>query len=187
MAGLTPRQTWGTKKMTILNIQDTRQNEEGPNDKWIPIPGSGIENECQRCGKTHEVHVTVQDGESFFIVGTGCAKKDSMISDKQAQAGNSTAKTIAKWQAQISALTPLAATWDSIYKEELTKYLTSDRREGNRTIVDGKVRDLMGIPRTVYNDSFEVVSHIPNPSYQLQQAQKSLARAEKKMAQLIKG
>lgn len=65
----------------VLRVEDTRQWEEIEDDKWIPIPGSGIENQCARCNRSHEVHATVEvlgdDGQiGAVIVGTGCMHAD---------------------------------------------------------------------------------------------------------------
>ena len=43
----------------ILKVVDTRQYEEGPDDKWYPIVGSGHEHACARCGRMHEIHAIV--------------------------------------------------------------------------------------------------------------------------------
>ena len=174
--------------MTILNIQDTRDYMEGPNDKWIPIPGSGIENECERCGKTHEVHVTVQDGEIVSTVGTGCAKQDNMISDKQTKTGSSTAKNIAKLTAQIVHLTPLAQEWYTTYKEEMATWLADDKKAGNRLVVDKKTRTRMNYPHNIYDDEkIILIKSYPNPGYLLEMATKALDKAETKMAKIING
>lgn len=60
----------------VLQVEDTRQWEERSDDRWYPIPGSGSENHCERCGRRHEVwvHVELTDG-SRRIFGTGCAGK----------------------------------------------------------------------------------------------------------------
>ena len=61
------------KILRILRVHDTREYEEGPDGKWRPIPGSGVEHECARCGRLHEVHAEVEtEGGGFSIVGTGC-------------------------------------------------------------------------------------------------------------------
>ncbi len=61
----------------ILSVEDTRQYEEGPDDKWYPIPGSGVVNQCARCGRDHEVHATVElENGTTIIVGTGCMTAD---------------------------------------------------------------------------------------------------------------
>lgn len=33
----------------VLEVRDTRKYEEVEPDKWKPIPGSGIENQCASC------------------------------------------------------------------------------------------------------------------------------------------
>jgi len=62
----------------ILKVVDTRQYEEGPDDKWYPIVGSGHEHACARCGRMHEIHamVLLDDGNEA-VVGTGCASKEN--------------------------------------------------------------------------------------------------------------
>ena len=58
------------KKLEIIEKVDTRQyDEEGP------VSGSGDVNSCHFCGKDHEVHYHVSDGEKQYIVGSSCAKK----------------------------------------------------------------------------------------------------------------
>lgn len=171
--------------MKILNIKDTRDYEEGPNDRWIAIAGSGILNQCERCNKDHEVHVTVQDGDKVFMVGTGCATKEDMITSKQAKAGNSTAKTIAKWQAQIESLEAPATEWNRIENEERQSWLDSNKIAGNRFAIDKNTRNRMGIPLNEFDDNLQLIKSYPNPSYLLHKAQRSLARAEKKMVAII--
>jgi hypothetical protein len=183
-------------KMKILKIEDTRDYEEGPNDKWIPIPGSGIANECERCDKLHEVHVTVQDGEKVFVVGTGCAKKENMITDKQAKTGTSTAKTIAKWQAIIENLEFKATEWDSIYEEELENY----GRAWELAAQENKLRNPYSRKYSYFNTEcaaktadqkarqrLNIIEGNNNPAHLLEKAQKSLSRAEKKMETVING
>lgn len=60
----------------VLQVEDTREWEERSDDRWYPIPGSGTENHCERCGRRHEVWVYVElsDG-SKRILGSGCAGK----------------------------------------------------------------------------------------------------------------
>lgn len=68
------------KIIKILRVEDTRNWEEIEDDVWVPIPGTGIENNCGRCGRSHEVHATVEveaDGIlGSMIVGTGCMHAD---------------------------------------------------------------------------------------------------------------
>ena len=62
------------KRIKLLERIDTRQwVEEG--DRWVPLGGTGEANQCDFCGKDHEVHYHVTDGEKTYIVGSSCAKK----------------------------------------------------------------------------------------------------------------
>lgn len=77
----------------ILAVVDTREYMED-GDRWVAIPGSGLENECERCGRLHEVHATVElaDGTTA-VVGTGCMKGESMEVQAALKAGASAAKS----------------------------------------------------------------------------------------------
>lgn len=93
--------------MKIIKVIDTRQYEEGPDDKWYPIPGSGESNVCARCDKTHEVHfyVEVDPGyKTIEIVGGGCAKQVGLISETQHKSLGSAAITLAKNQSELARL-----------------------------------------------------------------------------------
>lgn len=83
----------------ILQVVDSRQFEE-QGDRWVAIPGTGDERECDRCGRRHEVHATVElsDG-TVAIVGTGCMRGDAMVPDLRRHA--STAMSIAKAESQL--------------------------------------------------------------------------------------
>ncbi len=70
--------------MHILKVVDTRQYEEGPDDRFHPIPGSGDEHECDRCGKRHEIHWYVcDDADKEFVVGGSCARQALMLDKKE--------------------------------------------------------------------------------------------------------
>ena len=86
----------------IVEVKDTRQWEEGADDRFHPIPGSGHTNQCERCGRDHEIHATVEltDG-SVATVGTGCMKADAF--DKRLRSAANTAKTIARLSAELAA------------------------------------------------------------------------------------
>lgn len=109
----------------VLAIVDTREkiletNEKGY-DIWVRVPGTGIENECARCGKLHEIHVHVEleNGEKA-IVGLGCAKKESLDVavrvktlksainrlNKQLSLKSEYEKQIAKWNAVRETIIP---------------------------------------------------------------------------------
>ena len=92
----------------IVKIIDTREYVED-GDRWVAIPGSGIDATCARCGKAHEVHATVllSDGTSE-IVGTGCAKMSCMDSGALARKitkADRKAKRLASMKAELCTLT----------------------------------------------------------------------------------
>jgi hypothetical protein len=94
----------------VLRVVDTRQYEEGPNDKWIPIPGSGNENQCFRCGRSHEVHahVALADGREV-ICGTACGKEETAEVQGAIKSAASLAKRIAALSARVAADNATAA------------------------------------------------------------------------------
>ncbi len=100
----------------LLKIIDTRQTEivEGRYgvERSVPIPGSGTENECYRCGALHEVHayVELEDG-SQVVVGTGCARQEALDAGDQALArvissADRRAKAIVALRAEIERMEP---------------------------------------------------------------------------------
>src|SRR4029079_19512609 len=84
----------------ILSVVDTREFEEVSDGVFKPIAGSGDMRECDRCGRTHEVHATVRypDG-SIKVVGTGCMELGSAAARKAA----TKATTIARLRAELAA------------------------------------------------------------------------------------
>lgn len=58
----------------LISIIDTRDILED-NDKIYRIPGTGDKNECNRCGKLHEIHCEIDFDGDMINVGKGCAKK----------------------------------------------------------------------------------------------------------------
>ncbi len=95
----------------IISVVDTRDYEEDPtSDRWVPVPGSGTEHACDRCGRSHEVLATVEleDGKTA-IVGTGCARGESMEIQQQLKAGAAFAKKATALHHQIEAAAPLRA------------------------------------------------------------------------------
>jgi len=95
----------------ILDVVDTREYEE-IDDRWVPIKGSGTESWCARCGRPHEVHATVELADKrTAVVGTSCMKGSSL--EREAKAGASAAKTIAKWERELA-----------VKREQAKKYAT---------------------------------------------------------------
>lgn len=84
----------------ILSVVDTREYEE-VGDRWVLIPGSGNPRECDRCGRLHEVHATVEcpDGR-VAVVGTGCMGLGAEVARKVA----ARASRAARLSAEIEAL-----------------------------------------------------------------------------------
>lgn len=105
------------KIVKILSVVDTRQYEE-VGDKWVPIPGSGDEHECSRCGKPHEVHATVltEDGKTK-VVGTGCAAKDNMEMASRFNSLDRASKRLAMLKAEQKAYLTKVEKWDRNWKE----------------------------------------------------------------------
>lgn len=62
----------------IVSVEDTRTFElQG--DKWTAIPGSGKARKCDRCGRMHEIHATVEThAGKTHCVGPSCAKGSSV-------------------------------------------------------------------------------------------------------------
>lgn len=96
----------------ILRVTDTREYEEGPDDKWRPIPGTGHARPCDRCARLHEVHaeVLLDNGQSA-TVGTGCAGKDDMETAKRFMRADRAAKRLAKLRAELKAAETRLAEW----------------------------------------------------------------------------
>lgn len=102
----------------ILSVVDTREYmEEG--DRWVPIPGSGEARECDRCGRLHEVHATVQypSGETM-VVGTGCMGMGTPYGRKVASSASALARYRAELQHAEEQLSRREAAWD--WAESLT-------------------------------------------------------------------
>lgn len=115
--------------VSIVRVVDTREYEE-VGDKWTPIPGSGLENQCSRCGRSHEVHATVklQDG-SFAVVGTGCMKAESVEIRSEIKKLTSASKRVAKLEAEKSKYLVLIAEKEAIESQvrEMSFPGTSER------------------------------------------------------------
>lgn len=94
----------------VLRVVDTRQYEEGPDDRWIPIPGSGDENRCFRCGRSHEVHAHVKlSDDREVIVGTACSKQESTEVQAAIKSAASAAKRLNALRAKHAANTATIA------------------------------------------------------------------------------
>ena len=86
----------------LVAVTDTRDMiEDG--DRFVPIPGTGDARPCDRCGRTHEVHATVElsDGTTA-TVGTGCAAHAGWIAPTTARSLPAAAKAVAALTAQLA-------------------------------------------------------------------------------------
>lgn len=102
----------------IISVEDTRQWEEGPDDRWYPIPGSGIKNNCGRCGREHEVHAVVElENNSQMIVGTGCMKADEAEIGNRIRSVLGAQKTLRKYTAILAKKGALHAEATRIRRE----------------------------------------------------------------------
>jgi len=127
----------------ILSVVDTRQYEEGPDGRWLPIPGSGMEHECARCGRFHEVHATVSlEGGSEVVVGTGCMGRDDMEAKKRFQRADRAAKRLAALVAELAAEERAAAEWDAAKAEVLILALPPITK-GEHVCTNGKTVSLL--------------------------------------------
>ena len=101
----------------IISVIDTRDYEE-EGDRWVAIPGSGDEHSCDRCGRSHEVLATVEleDGTQA-VVGTGCAKGESMEIQQQLKAGAAFAKRATLLYRQVKAVESFQAVKQKIEAE----------------------------------------------------------------------
>jgi hypothetical protein len=90
------------RPVKILEVVDTRTYEEGPDDRWHPIPGSGTVNQCDRCGKDHEVHVLVEDQAGRpHVIGTSCAHAEGPLAKRLASVASATQR-LAALEAQFA-------------------------------------------------------------------------------------
>lgn len=95
----------------IVDVIDTRDWEEDPKspDKLVPVSGTGEQNECHRCGRTHEVHYHVKDSQGErFIVGCACAVAAGWADRKSANSMKSAARTRAKAERELAKQLKLA-------------------------------------------------------------------------------
>ncbi len=101
----------------IISVVDTREYEEQGN-KWVPIPGSGNESFCARCGRPHEILATVEleDG-STAVVGTTCAKSESLEIQRALKRGAASAKKLTALHHQVEAGKLAKAECDRIQRE----------------------------------------------------------------------
>lgn len=112
----------------IVSVVDTREYVE-IGDSWKPVPGSGELNTCSRCGRSHEVHATVElSDQTCAIVGTGCMKAESVEITRAIKSLTSAAKSLAKLNAEAAKLEAMITERDRI-KEEVAALPTPEVHE----------------------------------------------------------
>ena len=101
----------------ILDVRDTRDRIE-VGDRWVAVPGTGIQRPCDRCGREHEIHVDVElsDGRRANI-GLGCAKGESMEVQGRLKSAVSAAKTRSKLRAELAVAQEELATAAQAWRE----------------------------------------------------------------------
>lgn len=107
-----------SKIVKILKVEDTRKYQEEPDGRFYSIPGSGSEHECDRCGRIHEVHATVQtdDGQTL-TVGTGCMLAESTEISRALLRLDHVAKRLAEYRAIVASMQAALAAYDKAYQE----------------------------------------------------------------------
>lgn len=125
----------------IISVVDTREYEcvgsEHGKDIFKPIIGSGTVNQCDRCGKDHEVHATVAlDDGSEIVVGTGCMKTEfGKLAETIGSMAN-TVMTIKKHEAKLDQLEKEKAETDKAWKTVKELKIPKDRIRIEETIKD---------------------------------------------------
>lgn len=134
----------------LISITDTRTWEEGDNDRWFPIPGSGVEHCCDRCGRGHEVHALVElvDG-SQAVMGKSCGAKDSDTAAALFTKADNAAKSLRALQAEEQAFERKRVLWQEVKQRvdqmpdpEITVVVEGSRRKffaGDELLVMGGV------------------------------------------------
>ncbi len=93
------------KIVRIIDVRDTRDRIE-IDDRWVPVPGTGVMRPCDRCGKTHEIHVDVElSNGTRANIGAGCAKGESMDVQSRIKSAISGVKTRSRIAAELAAAT----------------------------------------------------------------------------------
>lgn len=88
----------------IVAVRDTRDVVE-IDDRFVPVPGTGDARACDRCGRTHEIHVDVllSDGRTSTL-GAGCARGESTEIQSKIKSAISAAKTRTRLAAELADL-----------------------------------------------------------------------------------
>lgn len=100
--------TW--RPTRILKVTDTRALvEEG--ERFVRVPGTGATRQCERCGRDHEVHVTVLGDDNLeYVVGIACAHATGPLA-AQLQSVVSATRTVDRLRAELAQATERYATY----------------------------------------------------------------------------
>lgn len=126
--GAAPRPAAPSEKIVeVIEVVDTREWVEGPDDRWYAIPGSGNPHECSRCRRTHEIHALVElESGARAIVGTGCAARESLEFAGAFRRGENRAKRVKELAARIAKQERLVAQ-DRAIRQEVSALTPPDR------------------------------------------------------------
>ena len=100
----------------IVEIRDTRDFEREVDARGEevlkPVPGTGEPHDCDRCGRAHEVHATVELGDgSLAVVGSTCANADDDVSPKALRSGAALATRIARLRREVAGMDARLSGW----------------------------------------------------------------------------
>ena len=105
----------------VHRVHDTRQYEEHSDGKWHAIPGSGDARDCDRCGRSHEVHADVETESGHLLcVGTGCMDAESADVASRIKSATSAAKTARRLEHELAGGRARQADYDR-HKAEVEK------------------------------------------------------------------
>ncbi len=201
------------KIIRVLRVEDTRQWEEGPDDRWYPIPGSGHENQCGRCGRSHKIHATVElDTKTTMIVGTGCMKADEAEFGSQIKSVLSAQKTLKKHEHLLAKYAALAAENRAIFsridtlpmplmeaakwnlpfgdKREVLGFAIGDARIRSGGFIrptDCEKETLIGIWKSNRAKEFGMTYAMNQAPYMVSAEQKQIAKIKVKIKKLMTG
>ena len=100
----------------IIEIRDTRdfdyEVDAHGEEVLRPVPGTGEPHSCDRCGRAHEVHATVElDDGSAAVVGSTCANAGDGVTPEALRSGAALATRVAKLRREVEALDGRLAGW----------------------------------------------------------------------------
>lgn len=127
---LPPKPAKDPKIVKVTQVVDTRSWDDDV-DPPKPIPGSGDARPCDRCNRTHEIHVFVElDNGGEACIGSSCARQDEMGMVRKAMSSAATLNRLehqlAKAEAQRVQAQIVDAEVEALPLPEITYDLTSE-------------------------------------------------------------